>query len=196
PVVMVGQFPPTTRPGGVIVGARAADSNSDESVGRRPSPIIALAISASKASSPMNTARMWCFLASSSVFRGLRSRVAALAEHLLDVGDVELLAANHLPRELFEGDAPSLDEMQQLRVELDALSLVHEHLLHHLVDAVVMRAYELADSERHARAHRGHLLADCGGVRKVLRRLRSHPLHDRDTCVPEHHERVLRVSHR
>src|SRR5262249_32312714 len=76
---------------------------------------------------------------------------------------------------------------------IDAVLLVHEHLLHHLVDRRMMRANELADPERDGLAERRHLLTCQRGVGESFRSLAPHPSDDRDAGVAVHHQGVLGV---
>src|ERR1700722_18714721 len=50
---------------------------------------------------------------------------------------------------------------------------------------------EFADLQRHVTPERGYFLTCLNGMTERLLRLLTHPLHDRNPGVPEHHERVL-----
>src|SRR3954447_25194303 len=77
------------------------------------------------------------------------SGVATAAEHLLDLGQVQVLVADHLAGVLLEGHAASLHQTEQRLVEVYAALLVHQHLLHHLVHGRVVAADQFGDAERH-----------------------------------------------
>ena len=109
---------------------------------------------------------------------------------------MELLRADRGAGELLERHAAALGKGEESRVERDAMAFVHEHLLHHLVDGIMMGSDQLADTEGDTTAEARDLLAGRDRVCERFGGLFAHPRDDGDACVSEDHERVLRVPDR
>ena len=94
----------------------------------------------------------------------LRLCVSPPAEHLFDFRDVHLLVTNFLTRKFLKRNATAFAQIKQTLIEVDASALVHEQLLHYIVDGFMVSPRELPDAERDARTKRGYLFTGLCGM--------------------------------
>ena len=92
---------------------------------------------------------------------------------------MRFLLEDHLARVLLEEDGAALDELQQVPVEGEPVSLVLEGILEDVAQIVAVGLQERADRQRRLLAQLGDLLSGVLRVRQRLGRLIPQPGNDR-----------------
>lgn len=75
-------------------------------------------------------------------------RLRGSPEHLLDITDVRLFFEDHSPRVLFEKDRASLDEVQELPAEGEAVLFVLERFAQEVAEVVAVGLEQRPDRKR------------------------------------------------
>src|SRR6201988_3414200 len=122
-------------------------------------------------------------------------KLAGLAHHLVDLGDMLLLEGDLFTGVLLKPHALVHHEREQVVVLAKCGALVIQRFTQNLRDVMFVGFHQLADVGGRMPAKGRDMFAGHCGVVHALRGLVAHPADDRNARVAEDHQRVMEVAH-